>query len=226
MERISISGFALANGLRSRLFSASRSRIGRAARAANTSRPPASPTPSARRRRRVQFPKVTPGTPSRGAASCWPTDPASLTGSTLSLSVYCRVGTDFSGRQLPSLQAINQMRAVREIEAWSRRRGSSAASGHAAGPASLAPTPRWGPTVRASERDAPHHPQQLHQAARAGSAVVMGKFRKKWSQCACINVTAPLAALSATCRASTPGCRWRKTACAGRRGTGISGAGA
>ncbi len=72
-ERISISSFALASSFRSRLFSASSSLIGRVTRAALTSLPLVSTTPSEPRLRRLQFPNVATGTPSVRAASCCPT---------------------------------------------------------------------------------------------------------------------------------------------------------
>ena len=93
-ERISISSHALARALRSRLFSASTLLIGRVVRLASVSRALAWPW-----LRRVPFPNVATGTPSLRAASCCPTDSASLTASTLNSSVYCRFGTVFSDVQ-------------------------------------------------------------------------------------------------------------------------------
>ena len=103
---ISISSLALASSFRSRLFSASSSLTGRVDRVFFTSRPSTSPRSWEVRLRRLQLPKVATGTPSLCAASCCPTDYASLMASTLNSSVYCRFGTSFSDIQ-PSVQTGN-----------------------------------------------------------------------------------------------------------------------
>lgn len=98
-RRTSTSSFASASSLRKRLFSASSSLTGsRAGTSLGTVAPlaPADAMP-----RLGQLPNVATGTPRRHAASCPPTDAASLTASALNSCVYCLLGS------LPSLSRFS-----------------------------------------------------------------------------------------------------------------------